>query len=66
MNIYRDVLGDDLVHPSTGNGWFLSDLRWVSHRNPNATSTKYPFYIYYQFILNANLILQNVDKVFLT
>ncbi|MGE4334034.1 MAG: RagB/SusD family nutrient uptake outer membrane protein [Macellibacteroides sp.] len=66
MNIYRDVLGDDLVHPSTGNSWFLSDLRWVSHRNPNATSTKYPFYIYYQFILNANLILQNVDKVQLT
>ena len=43
MNITRDVLGEDLVNTSTGNGWFINDARWISHRNENAQMLRYTF-----------------------
>lgn len=61
MNITRDMMGEDLVNSSTGNGWFISDARWISHRNENASLPYYVFYYYYRLALNANLILQNID-----
>lgn len=62
-DIHRDVLGEDLVHPSTGNSWFLGTLRWVDHRDSKSTLTKFGFFFYYKLILNANILLENVDKV---
>lgn len=62
MNITRDMMGEDLVNSSTGNGWFISDARWISHRNENGTLPYYVFYYYYKLILNANLILANIDQ----
>ncbi|MCC8143818.1 MAG: RagB/SusD family nutrient uptake outer membrane protein [Tannerellaceae bacterium] len=63
MNIFRDVLGDDLVHPTTGNGWYNSEMAWVSHRSTSSTLTKYGLYFYYQIVLNANLILDVIDDI---
>ncbi|CAK7065361.1 MAG: hypothetical protein PARBB_03111 [Parabacteroides distasonis] len=62
-DINRDVLGEDLVHPSTGNSWFLATARWVDHRNAKSTLNKYGFFFYYKLALNANLILNSVDEV---
>lgn len=62
MNITRDVLGEDLVNTSTGNGWFINDARWISHRNENAQMLRYTFNYYYKLILNANLILESIDN----
>lgn len=62
MNITRDMLGEDLINSTTGNGWFISDARWISHRNENSTLLEYVFNYYYRLILNANLILASIDK----
>lgn len=62
MNIDRDMLGEDLVNASTGNGWFIATSRWISHRNPNASLVSYPFEFYYKLILNANFFLETIDN----
>lgn len=61
MNIERDMMGEDLINPSTGNGWFVSDARWISHRDPQSYLSNYPFLFYYKMVLNANLILESID-----
>lgn len=61
MNITRDMLGADLVNTGTANGWFINDARWISHRNENSDLLGYTFNYYYKLILNANLILENID-----
>lgn len=62
MNITRDMMGEDLVNSSTGNGWFISDARWINHRNEKSSMLYYTFHYYYKLILNANLILQHIDE----
>mgnify|MGYP000506269308 FL=1 len=62
-DIDRDVLGEDLVHPTAGNTWFLKTLQWVDHRDSKSTLTKFGFFFYYKLILNSNLLLNNVDEV---
>ena len=62
-DIDRDVLGEDLVHPTAGNPWFLKTLQWVDHRDSKSTLTKFGFFFYYKLILNSNLLLNNVDEV---
>lgn len=55
--IYADVMGDDVVFPSTGNNWFISELRWVHTNNPNNGSLAYPWRYWYSMIRNANNII---------
>ena len=62
MNIERDMLGEDLINPSTGNGWFVGESRWIDHRNTKSYFSKYPFTFYYKLISNANLILESIDN----
>ena len=62
MNITRDMLGEDLVNSTAGNGWFISDARWISHRNENSSMLRYVFTYYYKLVLNANLILEHIDQ----
>src|SRR5688500_98536 len=53
--IDMDMLGEDLVNPTTGNGWFIATHRWQSHRNENSASSPYfNFQFYYDIIANAN------------
>lgn len=60
--IHMDMLGEDLVNPTTGNGWFISTYRWQAHRSATGTNAVYFNYrFYYTIIANANMIIDNVD-----
>ena len=59
--IDMDMLGEDLVNPTTGNGWFITTHRWTDHRNETAWSPYFNFQFYYQIITNANMIIANID-----
>lgn len=56
-----DFLGDDLVSPTTANGWFISTYRWQDHRNENGWTPYFNFQFYYLIITNANMIIANID-----
>ncbi|MGB3007015.1 MAG: RagB/SusD family nutrient uptake outer membrane protein [Chitinophagaceae bacterium] len=60
--IDMDMMGDDLVYPTTSNGWFLTTYRWTDHRNENAWSPYFNFQFYYDIIANANMIIANIDN----
>lgn len=61
--IHMDMLGEDLVNPTTGNGWFISTYRWQAHRTATGTNAVYFNYrFYYTIIANANMIIDNVDN----
>lgn len=62
MNIYRDMLGEDLVQTAQGNGWFNNTYRWIDHRNENSGLVIYAYQFYYRLIGNANLIIANIEK----
>lgn len=57
MMIISDVLGDDVVFPTAGNGWFLSSIRWQDHRTETSGNLIYPWRFYYKLIRNANVII---------
>jgi starch-binding outer membrane protein, SusD/RagB family len=62
MNINRDMLGEDLVMTSSGNGWYNTTYQWLAHRTETGTTTYFPWRMYYRFIANANMIINNIDK----
>ncbi|UOU98795.1 RagB/SusD family nutrient uptake outer membrane protein [Chryseobacterium daecheongense] len=61
--IMMDALGEDLVFPSTGNGWYISTVRWLDQVNENGSNDFYPFQFYYALIRNANLVIANGPTV---
>lgn len=61
--IMMDALGEDLVFPSTGNGWYVSTVRWQDQVNENATNDFFPYQFYYALIRNANLVIANGPNV---
>lgn len=62
LNIARDMLGEDVINSTTGNGWYIGEARWIDHRNERSRLSKVPWLIYYNMILNANGILSNIEK----
>lgn len=62
MMLRMDVLGEDLCMTSAGNGWFNSMYKWQDHRNSATSGDLYPWKLYYRVILNANLILEGLQK----
>ncbi|HEY4652365.1 MAG TPA: RagB/SusD family nutrient uptake outer membrane protein [Pontibacter sp.] len=60
--INMDMLGEDLVNTSSGNGWWISQYRWITHRNENAGSVEFVYRFYYKLIANANMIIANIDN----
>lgn len=62
--IYMDMLGEDLVMTAQGNNWFNATYQWLAHRNISANTqpTYYAYYFYYRIIINANNIINNIDK----
>lgn len=64
FQIAMDCLGEDLVFPAAGNGWWTNtgEVKWTSTRNPDAWTTYFPFTISYKLISNANMILDYVDE----
>lgn len=62
VGIHLDMLGEDLVMHSTGNGWHNATYQWTSMRNVNGTNVYFIWRFYYKIIANANMIITNVDK----
>jgi hypothetical protein len=58
---YMDMLGDDLVNPTTGNGWYISTYRWTAHRSATGTVPYFNYRFYYTIIANANMIIDNIE-----
>lgn len=61
MNINRDMLGEDLVMTSAGNGWYNNIYKWLDHRSETAGTDSYPWYLYYRIIANSNMIINNIE-----
>ncbi|MDY3350782.1 RagB/SusD family nutrient uptake outer membrane protein [Riemerella anatipestifer] len=60
--IMTDALGDDLVFPSVGNGWYVSAVRWLSIQDENSADVAYPWRFYYKLIRNANVLINGGDN----
>jgi hypothetical protein len=60
--IYMDVLGEDYVMTAQANGWFISEYRWLGHRNDASTICRFSYGFYYTLIGNANVIIANIDN----
>jgi len=60
--IYMDMMGEDLVNTTQGNGWFIATYRWLAHRSATGTVPYFNYRFYYTIIANANMIIDNVDK----
>lgn len=60
--IYMDILGEDVIFPSTGNGWFVSTLRWQDGNNANSGNLFYPYRFYYSQINNANIVINKAPE----
>lgn len=60
--IHMDMLGEDLVMHSTGNGWFNATYQWSSMRNTNGSNVYFIYRFYYKIIANANMIITNINK----
>lgn len=65
FQITMDALGEDLVFPVAGNGWFTNtgDVTWTASRNPDSYVSYYHWYLCYKWIGNANMILSAIDGV---
>src|ERR1035437_4428324 len=57
--IDMDMLGEDLVMTSAGNGWFNTQYQWTDHRNANSAFNYFVYRFYYIIIANANMIINN-------
>ena len=55
--IIADAMGEDLVFPTAGNNWFVSQLRWLDAANVNSGSVAYAWDFWYSMIKNANKIV---------
>ncbi|MFZ2286171.1 MAG: RagB/SusD family nutrient uptake outer membrane protein [Bacteroidales bacterium] len=62
MNINRDMMGEDLVMTSSGNGWYNTTYQWSAHRSETASVDYFPWRMYYRIIANANMIINNIDN----
>ncbi len=64
FQIAMDALGEDLVFPTGGNGWWTrtGEVNWNGQRNPNGWTSRFPFRLSYKWISNANQIIDNVDN----
>ncbi len=60
--IWMDMLGEDVVMHSAGNGWWNANYQWVMHRSETGRGNYFAWSFYYKIIANANMIIANVDK----
>ncbi|MCB0606986.1 MAG: RagB/SusD family nutrient uptake outer membrane protein [Lewinellaceae bacterium] len=62
MMINMDMMGEDLVMTSAGNGWYNNTYKWLDHRNENSALCLFAYQFYYRLIGNANLIIANIGN----
>ena len=61
-NIYRDLLGEDIVYPlANGSTGLIGFLRWTTHRNVNDGFLRYVYRYYYRIIANANVLINGIE-----
>src|SRR5690606_13393992 len=60
--LYTEVMAEDMVMTAQANGWFVSEYRWLAHRNELSTMVRYNYGFFYVFIGNANMIIANIDN----
>lgn len=58
--VYMDMMGDDLVNTTQGNGWYISTYRWLAHRAATGTVPYFNYRFYYTIVANANMIIENI------
>ena len=62
-NIFRDLMGEDIVYPVlTGSTGLIGFLQWVSHRDVNSADLRYVYRFYYRIISNANVLINGIDN----
>lgn len=57
----RDAHGDDFTWAT--NSWLQTNLQWAINKNNTSAYNAANWRSYYQFILNANMILEALEKV---
>jgi starch-binding outer membrane protein, SusD/RagB family len=63
-NIYRDLMGEDIVYPlANGSTGLIGWMRWQTHRNVNDGFLRYVYRYYYRIISNANVLINGIDGV---
>jgi starch-binding outer membrane protein, SusD/RagB family len=62
MMIQIEVLGEDVVPLTTGNGWFIAPARWLAHTSETGTTPYFAYRFYYRLISNANMIVNAIDN----
>lgn len=62
-NIINDMMGEDVINSTTGNGWYIREMRWVDANNPNSSQVYYTYYYFYKIIQNVNSALNNYEKL---
>jgi starch-binding outer membrane protein, SusD/RagB family len=63
-NIFRDLLGEDIVYPlANGSTGLIGFMQWTNHRNVNSTDLRYVYRYYYRIISNANILINGIDGV---
>ena len=61
INIIADILGEDVVFPNSTNSYYRGVYQWLDSRNETASWPRYIFTYYYMIIVNANMIIKNID-----
>ena len=62
-NIFRDLMGEDIVYPlPNGSTGLIGFLQWDTHRNVNASDLRYVYRFYYRIISNANVLINGIDN----
>lgn len=63
LQITMDCLGEDLVFPVVGNGWWTNsgEVRWNANRNAKGNVSMYTWRLCYRWISNANMIIDNIE-----
>ncbi|TCL07970.1 hypothetical protein EV198_2409, partial [Roseivirga ehrenbergii] len=61
--INYDFLGQDVVNPQRGSGWFIAVHQWLEHRSNTSSLVNQTYNFYYTIIVNANNIINSIDNV---
>lgn len=62
-NIFRDLMGEDIVYPlANGSTGLIGFMQWITHRNVNASDLRYVYRFYYRIISNANVLINGIDN----
>ncbi len=63
INIFRDLMGEDIVYPlANGSTGLVGWLRWTNHRTTTAGDLRFVYRFYYRIISNANVLIEGIDN----